>query len=262
MPFTVSHAAAAVPIARGRLALSALIIGSMAPDFAYFIHWRGDRDVGHTMPGIFLFCLPASLLVLWVFQTFLKYPLISLFPMSHQKRLLPAARGFRFGPLRRFLWLLASLQIGIYTHIMWDSFTHSHGWMVQHLPVLRTVVIPQISDGFSLYTLLQHGSTLVGLLMLALWYIRWLRRAPYWPVTRPPLPVAVRTAAVFFMVFSALTLGALYGFLRVPHIHGLESLRIFVSSVAVNTITTLAVELLVYGALWHATWSNAPARWR
>ncbi len=36
MPWTVSHPAAAAPFARWGLVLSALVVGSMAPDFVYF----------------------------------------------------------------------------------------------------------------------------------------------------------------------------------------------------------------------------------
>ena len=36
MPFTVSHAAAVLPLQRLGLPLTALMIGSMAPDFGYF----------------------------------------------------------------------------------------------------------------------------------------------------------------------------------------------------------------------------------
>jgi hypothetical protein len=31
-----------------------------------------------------------------------------------------------------------SLIIGIWTHVLWDSFTHGDGWIVGHLPILQT----------------------------------------------------------------------------------------------------------------------------
>src|SRR5882757_2416325 len=102
MPFTLSHPAAVIPIRRYGI-LSALVVGSLAPDILYFIprvHHSGAY--GHTLPGLFFFCLPLGLAALWLFHTFLKRPLISLFPASHQMRLLPAAEGFSFFPLGRF----------------------------------------------------------------------------------------------------------------------------------------------------------------
>ena len=65
MPFTLSHPAVVLPFARWKLILSALVIGSMTPDFEYFIDIVTDHDVqiGHSISGIFLFCIPVGLLV-------------------------------------------------------------------------------------------------------------------------------------------------------------------------------------------------------
>jgi len=47
MPFTFAHPAAAVPLAQFRLPLSALVVGSMAPDFPSCFTWkRGSTVVG------------------------------------------------------------------------------------------------------------------------------------------------------------------------------------------------------------------------
>ena len=37
MPFTISHAAAVLPLKKSPLPLAALMIGSMSPDFSYFL---------------------------------------------------------------------------------------------------------------------------------------------------------------------------------------------------------------------------------
>src|SRR5437762_1241430 len=142
MPFTLSHPAAAVPLARLGLPLSALVVGSMAPDFPYFLNVAKHSHYGHTLPGIFCFCVPAGLVALWLFHRVLKLPLLSLLPTAHQARLCAAATAFRFGPARNFALILLGLLIGTLTHVAWDSVTHEHGWTVRHLPILTGPVVP------------------------------------------------------------------------------------------------------------------------
>ena len=56
MPFTVSHAAAVLPLRRylPGLPLSAMVIGSMLPDFGFLIPHM-DRNLSHGFGGLFLF---------------------------------------------------------------------------------------------------------------------------------------------------------------------------------------------------------------
>ncbi|RKZ85433.1 MAG: hypothetical protein DRR19_16380 [Candidatus Parabeggiatoa sp. nov. 1] len=63
MPFTLSHPAAAVPLARGGLVLSALVVGSMSPDFLYFLCLSTQYQFGHTFIGVFVFDIPTGLTV-------------------------------------------------------------------------------------------------------------------------------------------------------------------------------------------------------
>ena len=63
MPFTVSHAAAVLPIdrwTRHTLPLTALMIGSMAPDFGYVFSYELSRPITHSFLGLFTFSLPVS----------------------------------------------------------------------------------------------------------------------------------------------------------------------------------------------------------
>jgi len=64
MPFTISHAAAVLPfarpLARWRL-LSAAIIGSMVPDFAWVTPWHPPRVDTHSALGLLTYCLPVGM---------------------------------------------------------------------------------------------------------------------------------------------------------------------------------------------------------
>src|SRR2546421_4037993 len=118
MPFTLSHPAAVIPLRRWGV-FSALVIGSMMPDTVYFLPFFSEHDrYGHTLPGIFFYCLPAGVALLWLFHTLLKKPLISLFPRAQQGALLAASPDFRFTPLSRFALIVWSLLLGALTHIL------------------------------------------------------------------------------------------------------------------------------------------------
>lgn len=121
MPFTVSHAAAALPLRRARLVTSALVVGTMAPDFEYFLPLQAHDHFGHTFPGILVLTLPVALLVLWIFHTFVKASAAALLPRRLQSRLAGHLGKFRFGGLGRFLLIVLSILVGIATHILWDS---------------------------------------------------------------------------------------------------------------------------------------------
>jgi len=63
MPFTLCHPALVVPLhrcVRRWTSLSALVIGSMAPDFVYFLPAGVDGVFSHSVPGLFLYCVPAA----------------------------------------------------------------------------------------------------------------------------------------------------------------------------------------------------------
>src|SRR5579859_6852423 len=111
MPFTPAHAAAALPFRRSRLVLSALIVGTLAPDFEYFLRFAPGGGWGHTFAGAFLLSLPLALAVLWMFHAVVKAPLMQLFPDALRQRI--PAKPFRFGRPSRFLLIGVSALVGI-----------------------------------------------------------------------------------------------------------------------------------------------------
>lgn len=171
MPNPIAHPAASIPFTKTGLVFSALVIGSIAPDFGYFFQ-VGEGYFMYTLPGLFLFDLPVALVLLWLFNTFAKWPLLSLLPIGLQRRLYEPARRFSFGPIKHFGIILLSLLVGSITHILWDSFTHSYGWMVEHFSFFSTRI-----RGIPLYDLLQNLSTLVGIGLLIYWFMRWFPKA-------------------------------------------------------------------------------------
>ena len=112
MPLTTSHPAAVIPLTRLNLDLSALVIGSMTPDFVYFIPYCLPlSDFSHTIAGVFVLCIPLGLAALAIFHYLIKNPALALLPHSHQSRLFRLTGLYTFFPLTRFLRIAAAVLV-------------------------------------------------------------------------------------------------------------------------------------------------------
>jgi len=169
VPFTIAHGAAALPLRHFRLVFSGLLVGTFAPDFEYFLRLAPDDGFGHTLLGAFVLTLPLALLVLWLFHNFVKLPLARLLPDAIQRRLTGHLEEFRFRGAGRFTLIIGSTLLGIATHLVWDSFTHSNTWLYHHWPILSQSFHVPIVGTILLYKALQHGSTIIGTGVLLIW---------------------------------------------------------------------------------------------
>ena len=85
MPFTPTHMLAGLPVAavwRGPGIGSALIIGTMIPDWPLYIPLGPAYEVTHSFQGVFTASLPLGLAVVLLFQYILKRPLYELLPLG------------------------------------------------------------------------------------------------------------------------------------------------------------------------------------
>jgi len=175
MPFTLAHSAAALPFRRFHLVTSALVIGTFAPDFEYFLRFAPDRRFGHTIVGTFELTLPVALLVLWIFHAFVKRPAAGLMPDGVQRRLSPYLGHFRFRGPWRFLLIVMSVLLGIATHLLWDSFTHPGTWAYRRWGLFRQMVHTPLLGTVPYYKLFQYGSSVVGTAAVVVWLALWYR---------------------------------------------------------------------------------------
>ena len=211
MPFTPAHAAAALPLRRSQLILSAVITGTMAPDIEYFVRLKPGGGWGHTIPGAFGLSLPAGVVALWLFHRFAKVGIAALLPAGLQRRLGPALQPFQFLGLRRFLLIVVSLLAGIATHIAWDSLTHRHTWLYRHCQLLHAQVPMPLLQSLPLYEVLQWLSSLAGSAIVLFWIINWYRSTP--PGPRPVGAAFSRTQKILILT-AILALSAGAGLLR------------------------------------------------
>ena len=243
MPFTISHAAAAIPFRRTRLVLSALIVGTMSPDFEYFMHGRLIGRLSHNLQGAFEFCLPASLIVLAVFHWILKRPVVALLPCPVQQRIVFSK--FNFWPLSRLFLIAISILIGIATHLAWDNFTHSGRWAVEHIGWFQKTTSVA---GYSIanYKVAQHLSTVIGLALLAAWFLHWYRTQ-----STHELPVySLSSTAKFLIVTLIFAFATALGLARALILLGSKPISaVFVGNVVVATVSTALLELLIFSLL-------------
>lgn len=205
MPNPIAHPAVSIPFTKVGLVFSALVIGSITPDFGYLVHLVSFQisNFSHTALGLILFDLPAGLILLWLFHTILKWPMLSLLPESLQRRLIKHAQGFSFGPRKRFGLLLLSLLVGSLTHVIWDSFTHDYGLTVEQFALLRIPI-----GSMPLYTILQYLSSILGVGILLYWFIRWLPTASQSDQLPAHFPRVIRNT---FFSFNAISLVVVEG---------------------------------------------------
>jgi len=111
--------------------------------------------------------------VLWLFHTFVKVPTTSLLPNAVQRRLVSGLDRFPFLGTTRLAVILGSILLGIATHLIWDSFTHPTTWLYHHSQFLSHMVRLPIVGLVPYYKLFQHGSTIIGTLVLLVWFVCW-----------------------------------------------------------------------------------------
>ena len=170
MPFTFSHPALVLPLKylpTHWFSFTGLIIGSMVPDFEYFIRMRIQSTFSHTLTGLLWFDLPLGLLLAIIFHNIVKDRLIENMPKILKSRL-EALRLFDWNSyfIKNWYIVIISILIGAASHIFWDSFTHNSGYFVQRIPWLsQQVEIPGLQIPVS--NIIQHLSTLFGGLVIA-----------------------------------------------------------------------------------------------
>jgi membrane-bound metal-dependent hydrolase YbcI (DUF457 family) len=223
MPFTVSHAAAVLPLHRyTKLPLTALMVGSMAPDFGYFFSYEASRPLTHSFAGLFIFALPVGLLVWLFYVAMLEKATITLLSdrwhtrFAHTDAITPSliARA------------AIAIVLGAATHLLWDSFTHRGTFVTDAFPMLLGP-----TPGFAwlpIYHLLHGLSSVVGLVILVRW-ARHLHRQPAKSLIRPyKISEGMRVGALWLLLAAPLVAGP---WEWLPYAHARYDTQLFFAAV-------------------------------
>lgn len=164
MPFTFSHPAIVLPLTLKKLRLSAtgLIVGSLIPDFEYFIRMRDVSRYSHTLVGLFWFDVPVALLACFIYHQIARDPLFNNLPFFLKKRVF-VYKKFQWIEYFKKNWIvvLLSIIVGASSHLLWDDFTHETKFFVQRQPDLSELMrVGNIN--LAGYRFLQLISSVVG----------------------------------------------------------------------------------------------------
>jgi hypothetical protein len=231
MPFTFSHPAIILPFLRSKkLSATGLIIGSMCPDFEYFIRMKVRSDISHTFLGLILFNLPIGFLVTLLFHEVIKKALIENLPSFLQDRLeiLKSIKWIDYLKVN-FFYVLFSILIGSISHVFWDAFTHESGYFVQKMPFLLNKI-----SNIPFYKIVQHLSSLIGMIFI-LYYVC---KLPFGKSTRK------KTYWKYWVLVSIF----IFAFMLIRTIFGLSLKQI--GDVVVSLISTMVLAITFTGLIF------------
>lgn len=168
MPFTFSHPAIVLPLALKRFRLSAtgLVIGSMVPDFEYFLRMTDRSRYSHTLLGLFWFDLPLGVLICFVYHVIVRNSLFDNLPIFLKERVI-IFKSFQWPKYfsKRWVIVCVCILIGAASHVLWDAFTHETMFFVRKDPELSNIMrVGRIN--LAGYKFLQLSSSLIGLLIV------------------------------------------------------------------------------------------------
>ncbi|MEX0152704.1 DUF4184 family protein [Microbacterium sp. LMI1-1-1.1] len=228
MPFTPSHAVVALPFVRTPLVPATIAVGAMTPDLPLFLRGMVPH-YGMTHDPVWMPLTVTIALVLLLAWRCVLRPAVTEFVPGVVASRLPSeweggaragARETFAGGVRGLLLLVLSLAIGVLSHIVWDVFTHEGRAGTDLFPVLEEQWGPLLGIKW-----LQHGSSAVGLVILAVAGAVWLARRRPRAVSRV-LPSAARVvwwaslpaALIVASVVGLVTLGPFDGEFTPAHL--------------------------------------------
>jgi Domain of unknown function (DUF4184) len=240
VPFTLAHPAAVLPLRGVRhLRTAPLMVGAMVPDLPYFLpggitQYRPDTHAFVHSFSLDLLLGYASLAVLFL----LRRPLTALLSMRARGLCLRALAPF--ARLSEWAFAAPAILIGVWTHLLWDSFTHRNGWVVHRMSAL-SAPLGLGTHNWTVYHALQYLSSVVGLCVLVLWY------------DRLPTPgvstgaAAARSAAgpvLLLVVTAAVLIGGVQAVENFEHVHSIDRM---LSVLLTDTVTWFAALYLTAG---------------
>lgn len=169
MPFTFSHPTLILPLLKWKKKLfpvTGLVIGSITPDFEYFIKFRkGYSSFSHTLPSILYFNFPLAVVIAFLFHQVVKKPMIMNLPKQCCGRFIGYYHlKWRSYFLKSWPFYLLSAVLGTLKHLFWDWLTHANA---NYLFQIKYLFIEKASEHHNIiYVFLHFIYSLIGLFAL------------------------------------------------------------------------------------------------
>lgn len=174
MPFTLAHPAIVFPLIKTRkFSTTALVIGTMIPDFKFYLQLKENILTEDHGLGLIWFDLILAILLCYLFHRILKKPFLSNIPIQFSQEIkenLNFEWNFQYLSKNAII-VLTSALIGILSHIFWDAFTHHNGYFVQMIPFLSSS-ITILGHPVKIFFLLQIVFSAIGLAILAIYILK------------------------------------------------------------------------------------------
>lgn len=151
--------------------MPSLVVGSLIPDAGYYLPMPDHyKENAHTWLGAVVFGFPVGIVVLLIF--YWAAPEIAFLMPSPHREALAAEIKAPTASLRGAVMAACGIVLGAETHVLWDSFTHQTGWLVEQIPLLQQ---PLWGNRLPVYFALQILSSVFGVCLLLYLYDRWIR---------------------------------------------------------------------------------------
>jgi Domain of unknown function (DUF4184) len=176
MPFTLSHAGFVLPLKRkvSPIILCGLMIGSIVPDFAYFVREFAVASFAHTIAGALCISLPVGLMVHFVLRLCFQ-KIAEALPQPHSSFLI-SWNIDRPLPRNGLLGVVTAIFLGALFHNFVDSFTHESGAAISIFPALGREAISIGGEPLHVFRILQYAGSILGMVMLVIAYFCGLAR--------------------------------------------------------------------------------------
>lgn len=203
MPFTFAHPLYSFPIKFIKpryFSLLGLILGSMSPDFEYFIALEPYQTIGHTFKGLLLQAIPICIVMVILLQIIMKVITVHLPSFLHIDVIAYCSiKHFDLRNRKNWIVFLLSVVIGFYSHVFVDSFTHQSGYFVRNFTVLQHLYV-----SVPLYKLLQHLLSTLGILVQMLLLLFLIIKSPY--TKRSFKRVGLKSKIMYWLVVILVTI--------------------------------------------------------
>jgi hypothetical protein len=229
----------------------------MVPDFGLLLPGSPARFHTHSLPGLFSYCLPMGLAAYALTLALIKPAVMEIVPDGAYARLRAAdAAAPPMMSLRSWFYAALAILLGAVTHLLWDTFTHENAAGVRMFPVLNEFAPELDGHTLQLYRWAQYGSSIIGLVIVIVAVVLWLRHTPSGPSRHPPRRLHLAERLCWIGLYFVLPLLAIPASLWHAQPAGLASLpagiwldRVAIVGMRASIVTLMLVSLLLRARL-------------